>query len=533
MPIDGDWGFHEARAQHAVDFFEKGLRHTKGRWAGKTFTLTEWQRDDIIRPLFGTMRWDAQWEEWVRAYNIAWIELGRGNGKSELLAGIALLLLAADGEESAEVYGAASDREQAGLVFDVASRMVHLSPALRKRLKVVDSRKTITHARSNSFYRIISADAAGNLGQAPHGIVFDEIIAQPDRHLFDALRTGMGKRTQPLMVCATTAGNNPASFAAAEHDFMMQVVEQPKLAPSRFVFMRNTPKDADPFEEETWEAANPALGDFLNIQTLRDEAEEARADPTKENAFRQYRLNQWVSQVTRWMPLTLWDQSAGMVDVPNLVGRPVVGGLDLAATTDLAALAWLFPPTEQGDPFDVLWRYWINEAQAGELDRRTGGQMSAWVRQGFVTVTEGEVIDYEVIHDHIEKDAERYDVRGLRIDRWNSTATVTHLDGLGLPVHTVGSSYGDFSPGMKELFKLVKELKIRHGGNPVARWNVNSLDVKIDPNEMIKPVKPQDRQATSARIDGIVALIYAVGEWLRLESIISPKPAVINLGDYT
>jgi phage terminase large subunit-like protein len=530
MPVDGDWGFHETRAQHAVDFFEKGLRHTKGRWAGKPFILTDWQRDDIVRPLFGTMLWNAQYEEWVRAYNIGWVELGRGNGKSEMLAGIALYLLCADGEESAEVYGAASDREQGALVYDVAARMVQLSPSLRKRLLVRDSRKTIVHQASNSFYRVIAADAAGNLGQAPHGIVFDEIIAQPDNHLFDALRTGMGKRTQPLMICATTAGNNPASFAAKEHDFMLQVGDQPKLAPSRFVFMRNTPKEADPWDEDAWHIANPGLGDFLNVQTLRDEALEAQADPTKENAFRQYRLNQWVSQVTRWMPLSLWDSTAGMVDRQKLIGRAAIGGLDLAATTDLASLAWLFPDDDGG--FDVLWRFWINEAQAEDLSRRTGGLVGQWVKEGFITVTEGEVIDYDVIHQDIFQDAKDFDVRSLRIDRWNSTATVSWMEVNAIPAHTVGAGYGDFSPGMKELFKMVKEQKLRHGGNPVARWNVNSLDVKIDPNENIKPVKPKDRQATSARIDGAVALIYAVGEWLRLESLVEAEPGVISLDDY-
>ncbi len=533
MPTAGEWGFSDERADKVQFFFEGALRHTKGRWAGKPFILTDWQRDEIIRPLFGTVMWSDQWKEWVRAYNIAWLELGRGNGKSEILAGCALYLLCADDEESAEIYGGAQDREQASLVYDVAARMVHLSPSLRKILKPVDSRKTIVHAETNSFYRIISADASGNLGQAPHGIVFDEIIAQPDRHLFDALRTGFGKRTQPLMVCATTAGNNPASFAAAEHDFMLQVQATPDMAPSRFVYMKNADPDVDIWDEKNWAAPNPALGDFLNVQTLRDEAAEAKADPTKENAFRQYRMNQWVSQVTRWMPLTMWDKSAGVTPPrKELIGRRAIGGLDLAATTDLAAFALLFPPEEPGGVFDVFWRFWLMEAQYEALNKKVGGLLAKWAKLGFLTVTEGDVIDYDQIHTDIETDAADFNLVSIRVDRWNSTATVNHLEKAGIEAHTVGAGYGEFSPGMKELFRIVNEKRLQHGGNPVARWNVNSLDVKIDPNEYIRPVKIKDRGSTSARIDGAVALIYAVGEWLRLEGIKEQDSEVYDLGDY-
>ncbi len=534
MPVAGDWRFDERRADKVCHFFEGALRHTKGRWAGKKFTLTDWERDDILRPLFGTVIWNDQFNEWVRAYSIAWIELGRGNGKSEILAGCALYLTCADGEESAEIYGAAEDREQAALVYNVAARMVYLSPALRGILKPIDSRKTIVHAASASSYKIISADASGNLGQSPHGIVFDEIIAQPDRHLFDALRSGFGKRTQPMMICATTAGNNPASFAATEHDFAMQVEQTPDMAPARFVYLRNTPADADPWDEKNWYYPNPALGDFLNIQTLRDEAAEAQADPTKENAFRQYRLNQWVSQVTRWMPLTLWDAGAGVTpDRSDLLGRDAIGGLDLAATTDLAAFALLFPPEEPGGVFDVQWRFWLMDEQFARLDKKVGGLLTKWEKLGFVKRTSGDVIDYDVIHEDIEKDAADFNLQSIRVDRWNSTATISHFEKVGIEAHTVGAGFGEFSPGMKELFKIVKEKRLQHGGNPVARWNVSSLEVKIDPNEYIKPVKIKDRGATSARIDGVVALIYAVGEWLRLELEGQAEAGVYDLEDYS
>lgn len=540
QPSEGAWAHDQHRVDRVVWFFENFLVHTKGRWASKPFYLTDWQLSDIISPLFGTVRYDRQYRDWLRAYTQGWIELGRGCGKSELMAGIALYMLCYDGEESAEVYGAASDREQAGFVFNVARRMVELSKPLSSRLSIHETTKTITDPTTNSTYRVIAADAAGNLGQDPHGIIFDEVIAQRNRHLFDALRTGMGKRAQSLMIAATSAGNDPTSFAAAEHEFLERVIEDGELAPSRFVMMRNTPLDADPWDEETWKIANPALGDFLNLRTLRDEAVEAQSDPTKELAWRQFRLNQWVSHTTKWMPLTLWDDSAGLVARPDLIGRQAIGGLDLASTTDVAALAWFFPGDSELDddgvqkltsPHRILWRYWMTEHQFQNLDKRMGGVLSPWRKDGWITITEGDVIDYLQIHADIVKDATDFDVQQIRIDRWNATATMSFLTANDIPNHAVGGGYGEFSPGMKELFRLIRSKELSHGGNPVSRWHLNSTDARIDANDNIKPVKITDRSRTTARVDGIVAAVYAIGEWLDRLGVQEDVPQFINLED--
>jgi len=513
--------FDEARADRAVRFFERVLVHTKGRWARRPFLLADWQRDDIIRPLFGSVRFDDQFDEWVRAYRIAWIELGRGNGKSEVLAGIALYLLTADDEESAEIYGAARDRDQATLVFNVAKRMVELSPTLRRRLTVVESRRRIVDPRTNSTYQVIASDAAGNLGQGPHGVIFDEIISQPNRDLWDALKSGLGKRTQPLMVAATTAGNDLAGFAKGEHDYCERISADPSLDPSRLVYLRNTPADADPWDESNWYFANPGLGDFLSLETLRAEAREARNDPTNENAFRQFRLNQWVAQQTRWLQLEVWDRSAGMVVESDLIGEPCFGGLDLAATSDLAALAWVFPPElRQGDEirtegdgaqFDVVWRFWTTEATVAAMDKATGGQFGQWCRYGLIEVCAGDAIDYSMIHRRIFADAARFDVREIGLDRWNSQATYNELDAAGIDATALAQGYR-LSPALREIERLVKGEMLQHGGNGVARWNVGAAEVKRDTDDRIKLVKP-DRGATSVRVDGVAALAMALDRW--------------------
>ncbi|HKY51056.1 MAG TPA: terminase TerL endonuclease subunit [Candidatus Limnocylindria bacterium] len=512
--------FDEARATRAERFFERMLCHTKGRWAGQPFHLTDWQRDDLVRPLFGTVRYDEELDDWVRLYRVAWLELARKNGKSEFLAGCGLYLLIADGEAGAEIYGAAADRDQAAIVWEVAQRMVELSRYLSARLRIFKQSKRIVDERTGSYYRVLPADAAGNLGLNPHGILFDEVIAQPSRELWDALRTAAGARTQPLMIAATTAGNDPASFAAKEHAEMEKVADDPDRAPHTFVFMRNTDAKADAFDEANWSHANPALGEFLSAQALRDEAIEARNDPAKENAFRQFRLNQWVQQATRWMPLHLWDESSTEVwpspahARSRLKGRRAWGGLDLSSVEDLTAWSLVVELDERGEDgqprYGALWRFFCPEEQVRDLDRHTGGDFSVWVRQGWVTATEGNVIDYEAVLDAIAADAEDFRIVDISADRWMLEPVRQRIvERTGTEVFPIPQTFQGMGPAMKQLRALVRARRLEHGRNPVARWNVDSTEVKRDDAENVKPVKPE-RKASGRRIDGTVALALAI-----------------------
>jgi phage terminase large subunit-like protein len=503
------------RADKAQGFFEEVLVHTKGDYARRRFVLDDWQRDDILRPLFGWVRWDPERGRYVRRYRIAWIRLARKNGKSELLAGIVLYLLVADDEEGAEIYGAAKDTKQAKKVWIVVERMIKLVPSLRKRLRINKNELKVYDEKTGSFYEIITADAAGELGHNPHGVVLDEVITQPDPGLWNSMRTAMGTRAQALMVAATTSGDDPDSFAAVEDAEMLRVQEDPARAPHVFVYVRETPRRADPWDERNWHHANPALGSFLSIQALRDEALEARNDPTKENSFRQFRLNQWVQQVTRWMPLHWWDEAApkGQLVVPEkLRGRRCFGGLDLSAVSDLSALVWFFP--FDPPPHQVLWRFWSTEAMVPFFDQHTGDQFSVWKREGFVKVTEGDVIDYDVIRAQITQDAKDFNVGVLGLDKWNSSETTTWLAKQNIPHDIVSQGVAGMNEALKNLMRLVKAHELNHGGDPVARWNVDSVEVKRDDNENIRPVKP-DRGKSGKRIDGVAALGMAIDGWLR------------------
>lgn len=538
----------EPRADRVVRFFAEALVHTKGPWARRAFDLEDWQEHEIIRPLFGEVVWSAEWRCYVRRYTVAGIVLGRKNGKSELAAGIALYLLVGDDEESSEVYGAAKDTKQAGKVWEPAKRMGELSPLLA-RLKVNAHARRIYDEKTASYYEVITADAEGELGHNPHGFVLDEVVSQRQGSLWDAMVTAEGTRLQPLFLFITTETNDPSSFAADMIDEAERVEEDPARSPHTFAYVRKTPRTTedlervrrvhrghpdlpvslDVWDERNWRWANPALGQFLTIESLRKLASDAKVTPSKENGFRQYRLNQRVSQVTRWMPLHLWDGSAGMVDEDALAGRSCFAGLDLASTTDLAS--WTLVFFDEDDPagdVEVLWRFWTPEAQIPVLDRATGGQATVWARQGFLSVTEGDWIDYWgddanggkstnsiarvsdslAIHPQIAADAERFRIICAGYDQKEATATAQHMQSIGLEVKPIYQGFA-LSAGLKELMRLVKAERFRHGGHPVARWCADSAEVKQNDEEGIKLVKPNRRKADK-RVDGMSSAATAI-----------------------
>lgn len=508
------------RADHAQAFAEEICVHTKDRWARRPFVLADWQRDDIVRPLFGEVRFDDEAECYVRRFRIGWIELARKNGKSELLAFVALYMLCGDGVESAEVYGCARDTDQARLVFNVAARMVALSPVLSRRLRVIEHSARIVDEKTNSVYVVVPSDALGNLGSNPSCVIFDEVLTQPSGDFWTAMRTGMGTRLEPLLLAATTAGNDPASFAKAEHDECVKIAEDPSRAPHRFVYLRNLPADADPWDERNWYHSNPALGDFLSLAALREEALEARNDPARENSFRQYRLNQWVAQSSRWMPMHLYTACVGTpASEPErlrdqLAKRPAWGGLDLASKLDLTAWCLIVPDGIDGHP-SALWRFWLPETGVTFLDEHTDRRVSQWVEQGWITVTEGEVIDYEVIEADIIHDAGLLRVTDISYDEWSGEPVRQRLERrTGVPMYPVPQTFKGMTHGMTELMTLTRSRGWSHHGNPVAAFCFDNVEVRHPPGEpdLIRPDKPE-RGKTGKRIDAVPTAAMAVSGW--------------------
>lgn len=492
------------------------LTHTKGQWAGQPFSLRPWQEHQIIRPLFGTLRPDGS-----RQYRTVYTEISRKCGKTALAAAIALYMLLGDREEGAEVYSAAVDLEQASLAFHVAAQMVRNDPELARAVEVIPSRKRIVHHPTGSFYRAIPADAASAHGYNASAVIYDELHAAPNRDLYDVLTTSMGARRQPLTFIITTAGFDRQSICWELHSYAERVrdgaVDDPTFLPILF----GAPPEADWMDETVWYAANPALGDFRSLEEMRVTARQAKEVPARQNTFRRLYLCQWTEAETRWIDLDAWDASAGPpVDPEALVGRPCFAGLDLSTTEDLSALVLLFPQQrEDGDDgaspagedapvtaYDVLPFIWCPADGVEKRSRRDRAPYDQWAREGWLTVTDGNVVDYSVIRETIRELADRYRIVEIGFDRWNSSHLITQLQEDGATCTPVGQGFQSLAGPSKEFERLVLGRRFRHGGHPILRWMMSNVTVRTDPAGNIKPDKGKSRE----RIDGVVAAIVAL-----------------------
>lgn len=362
--------------------------------------------------------------------------------KSELAAAVALLLLCGDGEERAEVYGCAADRNQAKIVFDVAVDMVRFCPALSKRVKILESQKKITYLPTNSSYQVLSADVANKHGFNTHGVIFDELHTQPNRKLFDVMLQGSGDaRMQPLYFLITTAGNDTNSICYEVHQKAIDIAEGRKVDPTFYSVIYGAAEDEDWTDPKVWKKANPSLGITVGIDKVKAACESAQQNPGEENAFRQLRLNQWVKQSVRWMPMDKWDACAFPVSEDDLEGRICYGGLDLSSTTDITAFVLVFPPLDEEDKYYVLPYFWIPEETLDLRVRRDHVPYDLWERQGTLMTTEGNVVHYGYIEKFIEQLGERFNIREIAFDRWGAVQMVQNLEGMGFTVVPFGQGF--------------------------------------------------------------------------------------------
>ena len=492
-------------ADRAVAFINS-LKHTKGVWYGKNFELLPWQ-DKIVRDLFGTLKPNG-----YRQYNTAYVEIPKKQGKSELAAAIALYLTCGDGEYGAEVYGCAADRQQASIVFDVAVEMINQCPALKKRCKILASQKRIVYLPLKSFYQVLSAESYTKHGLNVHGVIFDELHAQPNRSLYDVMLTGSGDaRKQPLYFLITTAGTDRNSICWEVHQKAEDILKGKKIDKSFYPVIYGLEDKADWTDEKNWYKANPSLDITVDVDKLRQAFNSAKENPAEENLFRQLRLNQWVKQSIRWMPMDKWNLCSFNVDKERLKGRKCYGGLDLSSTTDITAFVLVFPPEDEDGKYEILPFFWLPEETLDLRARRDHVPYDIWEKQGLIMTTEGNVVHYGFIEKFIENLGTIYNIKEIAYDRWGAVQMVQNLEGMGFTIVPFGQGYKDMSPASKELMKLVLEKKIAHGGNEVLAWMIDNIHVKTDPAGNIKP----DKEKSTEKIDGAVALIMALDRALR------------------
>lgn len=493
--------YDREKADRAVNFI-KSLKHSKGRWYGHSFNLMPWQ-EKIIRDIFGTVNKNG-----TRQYRTVYIEVPRKNGKTELAAAIALYLLFADRESGAEIYSAAGDRDQASLVYNAAQSMVMQSPALLRRCKIVDSQKRIVYYKTQSFYRVISAEHTTKHGFNAHGIIFDELHIQPNRDLWDTLTTSVGSRTQPLMVAITTAGYDRNSICWEIHDYALKVLSKIIDDPTFYPVIYAADENDDWEDEKVWFKANPALGIFRSLEEMRALCRKAKEIPALQNTFKRLYLDIWTTQETRWMDIKKWDATAGMVIEDKLLGKECFGGLDLSSTTDITAFVLVF---WADGILKVLPYFFIPEDSIQERVKKDGVPYDVWVKQGFIYATPGNVIDYKFIEDKIDQLARRFVIKEIAFDPWNATMLTQRLTDNGMRMVEVRQGFASLSPPTKQLEALILQKKLNHGGNPVLRWMFDNVMVKQDASGNIKP----DKEKSKEKIDGIVALIMAVDRAMR------------------
>ncbi|ETD31249.1 terminase large subunit [Williamsia sp. D3] len=500
--------FDAARVDKVLTSFGL-LRHTKGRLAGKPLKPDPWQVAYVLAPTFGWVHMDEDLGILVRIIRTLYVDLPRKNGKSTLAGGIGLYLTCADGEAGAQVIAAATRKEQAQFVFDPIKLICEKSPALRPYTKTFTGK--VTHPKSGSYFQAVASAGDAQHGADLHGGIVDELHLHKTYDLVEAIETGTGSRSQPLILFITTADSGKRHTPYDRKRTMIEQLARGALKdPSTYGVVFAAPAEMDPLSEEAQRAANPGYGISPTRAYLRDAATKARNSPADMASYLRLHIGRRTKQDTKYLKLEAWDDNASIVDETRLKGRTAYGGLDLASTSDLAALCWVLPDEERGG-FDLVWRVWTPEANLEDLDARTAGEASVWAKQGILTVTPGNVADYDFIKGQIKRDSDFFDVQEIAYDRWNATQLVNDLTADGAPMVAMGQGFASMSGPTKETQRLslqgTPEVPIlRHGGNPLVRWTVDNFAVVLDDAGNVKPSKKD----AADKIDPVVSLIMGL-----------------------
>jgi phage terminase large subunit-like protein len=497
--------FDEEAAWHIIDFFQF-CSHLKGEWAGRPIELEPWQQF-FLWVAFGWMRSDG-----TRRFRFAYLEIARKNGKTTKAAGVGLYLSFADGEPGAEVYACATKKDQARICHSAAANMVKMSSHLSSRFNVYSN--NISDETTLSKFEPLGRDSDSTDGLNVSGAVMDELHAWKTRDLWDVIETATGSRSQWMIMAITTAGFNRQSICWEKHEYLCKVLASVIDDDAFFGMIYTLDEGDDPFEDEScWLKANPNLGVSVKEDQLREAVRRAKESPGAMNSVLRLHFNVWTQAETRWLNIDKWKACGSPIEPSSLRGRKCWAGLDLSSSIDISSLVLVFPPVEEGEPYKALSRFWIPEDNMRERSRRDRVPYDVFHREGLITTTPGNVIDYAWIIDQIQRDAKEYDLQEIAFDRWGATLIYQQLSDLGINVVEFGQGFASMSPPSKELEKLILSGKISHGGNKVLTWMADNVVVKEDPAGNIKPAK--DR--SSEKIDGIVALIMALDRALHGE----------------
>ena len=499
--LDKGWYFDRKAAQRAISFIER-LKHTKGQWAGLRFKLEPWQQF-IIWNIFGWKMADG-----TRRFRYAYVEIARKNGKTALSAGIGLYMLFADGESRPEVYSAATVKDQARICFSDA---VEIVKATDLKNYLTTYRNSIVYELKGGMMKPLSSDYGTHDGLNPSCGIIDEFHAHKDSGMFDVIKSAFGARKQPLMFIITTAGFNKAGACYAYRDNVIKILRGINEDDTLFGIIYTMDANEEWDNPQMWIKSNPNLGVSLFPNYLEDQVNDAKNRQEAVRNVMTKNVNLWVDAEKTWILDDAWMKCVGTTEIEDLRGCECWGGLDLSNVSDITAFVLIF---HENDKFQLLPFFWIPEEKMLEKIRKENINYDLWVKAGFVKVTSGNVLDYEFVKADILQIVEIYDLQSSAYDRWNSSQTIIDLQNEGMECNPFGQGYGSMSAPSKEFEKLVLSEKIEHFGNPVLRWMLSSTLIKTDPAGNIKP----DKEKSVQKIDGIVASIMALGEWMTAQA---------------
>lgn len=528
--------FNEDEAIIVIQFFDL-LRHWKGEWAGKPFKLQPWQ----MFVLWVSFGWQQQDDagRWVRRFKIAYNQIARKGGKTMLAGGVGLFLLVADGEAAAEIYTAATKRDQARLAHNDAKQMVKASPGLRRIATV--TRDCIVVGATNSKYEPLGANADTLDGLSPSGVILDELHAHKTRELFDVLDTAVGARTQPMMWIITTAGvYRSESICVEQFHHAERVLEgfdkdDGVKDDQFFAFVAMLDDGDDWTDPAVWGKANPGLGETPKLGYIEQQVEKAKTMVGLQNSVRTKNLNQWVQQDEAFIDLTLWDRCKNVIPLDELYGYDAYTGLDLSSNRDLTAFAATFviPPGERHYPewmdgkteyhHTVAW-FWVPNKSAEQREKLDRVPYMAWAEDGQIELTDGDMIDQEHIASRIEQIIKPMRVKQCGIDMWNASWMVVRLQGMGLNVFDIRQSFASLSEPTMYFETAVTKRTIGHNGGKCLRWNVGNAAVEI--NSANPDQKRISKKKSIERIDGLAAIINSLKCALSAEEQESFSPGI-------
>jgi phage terminase large subunit-like protein len=492
----------EAEAQRAVKFFSL-LTHWKGPWAGKPVTLEPWQEHCQIAPLFGWRHKDG-----TRRFREGYDEEPRKNGKTTKAAGIALFGLTADREEGAEIYAAATKRDQARILFRDSTKLLRRSRALRNQVELL--KHSVTCPRLNASFVPLSSEGNSLDGLNPHMCLIDELHAHKTREVYDVLSTAAGARSQPLLYCITTAGFDRQTVCWERHEYAVKLLKQEIEDDSFFAFIACA-DDGDDFRDpHVWAKANPNLGISVQLDYLQRQCLKAIHSPSFENTFRRLHLNQWTEQQDRWLRMQLWDRCMEQYIAQDLQGEICFGGLDLSKTRDTTSLVLVFKI--EGE-FYLLPFFWIPAEGAQQREREDGVPYSAWARAGQLFLCDGDAVDYRQIKEVLRWAKQRFGLRRMAYDPYNALMLALELGDEGFEMVEFGQTWRNMADPTTEFEKLVTVQKIHHNNHPVLSWQAQNVAIKRNLDGLIRPKKPMSQDAK--KIDGIVASIMGLALAMR------------------